>query len=232
MEPLISLSSIQKINIETISSINTINLGNVPRSLNRMNMVEIDTMNLLLYSSIMSYDLSGNPTYYTIDISGVVNLSTVTSLSEIGNISTMEGLSTLQGISTIEALSTMASFEVNLDDVMNSHNTLIEIELQNKTTLNSLNFNLLKSNLYKWAAQGYPDSFLAYSFPVMTPCMNACLYNCSDGNPKNIWDYIPFCLNLSLQDWVNMYQGKVNGIKLSFSVNENPYVVNIHVTRQ
>lgn len=225
------ISSIQQIDYTSISSFNTINIGGVAVDFHSKIFFDIYSQNLLTLSSITTYDLSGSSTLYTIDISGAQNLSTIQSIQNIQEVSTLEGLSTVQGISTIQALSTMASFEVNLDDIMNSHNTLLEIEVRNKTSLNSLDFNQFKSNLYKWAAEGYPDSFLAYSFPVVTPTMNANLYNCSDGNPKNIWDYIPFCLNLSLQDWLTKYQEKVNGFKLSFSINQNPYVVNIHVTR-
>ena len=220
-----SISSIQQINTLTVSSFNTINLGGVPYSFNPLNVVDLDTTNLLMLSSIMTYDLSGSPTYYTIDISGATNLSTLRSIETLQQISTIEGISTVQG------LSALTSVELSLNEIINSHNTLLEIENLNKTNFYSLNFGQFRANLYKWAAQGYPDSFLAYSFPVMTPSMNGYLYNCSDGNPKNIWDYIPFCLNLSLQDWLNTYQQKVDGIKLSFSVNENPYVVNIHVCR-
>jgi hypothetical protein len=225
------ISSIQQINYESLSSINTVNTGGVPFDFHSQVYFNMSIPNLISLSSVMTYDLSGSPTYYTIDISGAQNLSTLQSIQHIQELSTLEGTSTIEGISTMQSLSSLAAIEVNLDDIINSHNTLIEIESRNKTTLNSLDFNQFKSNLYKWAAQGYPDSFLAYSFPVNTPPMTVNLYNCSDGNPKNIWDYIPFCLNLSLQDWVNVYQQKVNGLKLSFSVNENPYVVNIHVTR-
>jgi hypothetical protein len=217
--------------MQTVSSFNTINLGRVPYSFNPLSVVDIDTMNLLNYSSIMTYDLSGSPTYYSIDIPGVVHLSTMKGLSDLETLSTMESLSTLEGLSTIQALSTLASVEVSLDDIINSRTTLLEIEAQNKKTFYTLDFSQFKTTLYKWAAQGYPDSFLAYSFPVITPPMTGSVYNCSDGNPKNIWDYIPFCLNLSLQDWLTTYQQKVNGMTLSFSINENPYVVNIHVSR-
>ena len=123
------------------------------------------------------------------------------------------------------------TIEVSLDEIMNSHNTLIEIENQNKVTFNSLNFVQFKANLYKWAAMDYPDSFLAYSFPVILPPSFNSFYNCSDGISKNIWDYIPYCMGSSIVDWMNEYQTKVNGITLSFSISTNPYILNLHVSR-
>lgn len=123
------------------------------------------------------------------------------------------------------------TLEVSLDEIMNSHHTLIEIENQNKIKCNSLDFAQLKTVLYKWASQDYPDSFLAYSFPITTPPVNNSLYNCSDGIPRNIWDYVQYCIGSTIAEWLNTYQGKMNGIKLSFSVSENPYCLNIHVSR-
>jgi hypothetical protein len=122
-------------------------------------------------------------------------------------------------------------FEVRLDDIMNSHNTLIEIEKENKIKFNSLDFVQFKLTLYKWASQGCPDSFIAYSFPIITPPTTDYLYNCSCGNPKNIWDYITYCMGSSIPEWISVYQSKVSGITLSFSVNTNPYFINIHVSR-
>jgi hypothetical protein len=167
-----------------------------------------------------------------VDISGAQHISSIVGLSTLQTLSTAQGLSTLEGISTLQAMSTMAAVEIDIHEIINSHNVFVEIEQQNKTNLNSLDFSVFKTTLYKWAALNYPDSFLAYSFPVTTPPMAAAgLYSCSDGNPKNIWDYIPYCLNMSIQDWISHYQAKVNGITLSFSVNADPYVINIHVTR-
>jgi hypothetical protein len=219
------ISSIQQIDIQTVSSFNTVTLSGVVIDFDSYIKLITHSPTLLNLSSIMTYDLSGVPTNYIIDISGAKNVSTINSIPA------SQQLSTIQGLSTMYGLEALASVEVSIDDIMNSHNTLVEIESRNKTNLNSLDFTQFKTNLYKWAAQGYPDSFLTYSFPVMIPSMTGTLYNCSDGNPKNIWDYIPYCLNLSLEDWLKVYQQKVNGIKLSFSINENPYIINIHVTR-
>jgi len=185
----------------------------------------------VIFSTLITYDISGASNLYMVDISGAQHFSTIAGLSTLQALSTAQGTSTLEGISTVQGLSTMAAIEVDINDIMNSHKVFLEIEQQNKTNLNSLDFSVFKTTLYKWAALNYPDSFLAYSFPVTTPPLNAGLYSCSDGNPKNIWDYIPYCLNMSIQDWLIRYQEKVSGITLSFSINADPYILNIHVTR-
>lgn len=226
MESISSLSGIQ-LN-PNISSFNIINNGGYNLSFNPS---DISSINFLTISSLATYDLLGVSTNYIIDISGALNLSTIQGLNAIAEISTMQGMSTMEGISTAQALSRMANYVVNLDDIINSHNTLFATEEYNKTVLNTLDFSVFKTTLYKWAAQGYPDSFVAYSFPVSTPLAENGLYMCSDGNPKTIWDYIPYCIGFSINDWMSLYQQKVNGITLSFSVGQNPYVLNLHVTR-
>jgi hypothetical protein len=228
-----SISSIQSIDMTNISYVLGVNnegteLSYTPSDpLNRLSLQK----SFLTFSTLTTYDISGASTLYTVDIPGAQNHSTMVSLSTLQSLSTIQGNSTIQGISTINGISTMAAVEVNILDIINSHSLLIQFEEQNKTSLNSLDFSLFRTTLYKWAALNYPDSFLAYSFPVATPPIANGLYSCSDGNPKNIWDYIPYCLGMSIQDWVSAYQAKVNGINLSFSVNAQPYVINIHVTR-
>ena len=221
------ISTIDSINISNISSILTTNYEGVEMTYNPNNPFHaVDMRNsFLTYSTLITYDLSGESNVYMIDISGAQNLLNTMTPYKIEEASTLAGISTMQGLSTIAAI------EIDFNDIINSHNILLEIEKENKRTLNTLDFSVFKTNLYKWGSLNYPDSFQAYSFPVTTPSMSSGLYLCSDGNPKNIWDYIPFCLNMSIAEWLSAYQAKVNGITLSFSVNENPYIINIHVTR-
>lgn len=221
------ISTLDSINISNISSILTTKYDGVEMTYNPNN--PFDALNMrnsfLTYSTLITYDLSGESNVFMIDISGAQNLLNMMTPYKIEEASTLAGISTTQGLSTIAAI------EIDFNDIINSHNILLEIEKENKRTLNTLDFSVFKTNLYKWGSLNYPDSFQAYSFPVTTPSMSSGLYLCSDGNPKNIWDYIPFCLNMSIPEWLSAYQAKVNGITLSFSVNENPYIINIHVTR-
>ena len=228
-----SISTIDSVAMTNISSVLTTNNGGMEVSYNPSEPLQKLALqnSFLIFSTITTYDISGASNLYLVDISGAQHHSSIVGLSTLQTLSTAQGISTLEGISTVQGLSTMAAIEVNIFDIINSHNVFVQIEQQNKTNLNSLDFSLFKTSLYKWAALNYPDSFLAYSFPVATPPIASGLYSCSDGNPKNIWDYIPYCLGMSIQDWITGYQAKVNGITLSFSVNADPYVINIHVTR-
>ena len=228
-----TISTIDSVSMTNISSVLTTNYGGMEVSYEPNFIFNIITLqnSFLTYSTLTTYDISGASSLYMVDISGAQHISSIVGLSTLQTLSTAQGLSTLEGISTLQAMSTMAAVEIDIHEIINSHNVFVEIEQQNKTNLNSLDFSVFKTTLYKWAALNYPDSFLAYSFPVVTPPISSGLYSCSDGNPKSIWEYIPYCLNMSIQDLISHYQAKVNGITLSFSVNADPYVLNIHVTR-
>lgn len=119
---------------------------------------------------------------------------------------------------------------ITLDDIVNTHQSYIRAEEQIKGTLTSLDFNLLKTNLYAWAAKGYEDSYPAYQLPVTASETNG-LIPCSDGTLRNIWDYIPFCLGSSISELIQSYEAKLHGISLSFSLQANPYILVIHVTK-
>jgi len=225
-----SISSIQSIDMTNISYILTTNYSGVEVSYkpsdpnNRINLEN----SFLTLSTLTTFDISGASNLYMIDISGahaIIDVSTV----RTAYIS--EPTETVEPTPTPIPTPIPIDIEVNISDIINSHSVFLEIEQQNKTNLNSLDFSVFKTRLYKWAALNYPDSFLAYSFPVTTPPIANGLYSCGDGNPKNIWDYIPYCLGMPIQDWITGYQAKVSGITLSFSVNADPYVLNIHVTR-
>jgi hypothetical protein len=228
-----TISTIDSVDLTDISYILTTNLGGVEVAYNPSILIERANLHIsfLTFSTLNTYDISGASKLYMVDISGAQNFSSIVGFSTLQGLSNAQAISTLEGISTVQGISSMAAVEVNIFDIINSHNVFVQIEQQNKTNLNSLDFSVFKTSLYKWAALNYPDSFLAYSFPVTTPPINTGLYSCSDGNPKNIWDYIPYCLTMSIQDWLAKYQEKVSGITLSFSVNADPYVLNIHVTR-
>ena len=226
-----SISSIQSIDMTNISYILATNYSGVEVSYqpsdpnNRINLEN----SFLTLSTLTTFDISGASSLYMVDISGA---HAIMDMSTVRTTYTPEPEPAPAPEPAPKAEPTAAiNIEVNISDIINSRSVFLEIEQQNKTNLTSLDFSVFKTLLYKWAALNFPDSFLAYSFPVTTPPITNGLYSCSDGNHKNIWDYIPYCLGMSIQELITGYQTKVSGIALSFSVNADPYVLNIHVTR-
>ena len=128
-------------------------------------------------------------------------------------------------------MSSDSGFLLSINDIMNSRETLVATEETNKATLTSLDFNLLKTNLYTWASKGYPDSYVAFSFPIISPGTTNGALSCSDGNSRNIWDYIPFFLGKSVSELFESYQAQIHGITLTYSLQASPFIMNMHVTR-
>lgn len=125
---------------------------------------------------------------------------------------------------------------ISLDDIINTRQIYLRTEEQIKGNLTSLDFELLKTNLYTWAAKGYQDSYAAYQLPVYplppdTPEPAASI-PCSDGSLRTIWDYIPFCLGMSIGELLQSYEAKLYGISLAYSLQANPYILVIHVTKK
>lgn len=115
-----------------------------------------------------------------------------------------------------------------LNDILNSPDYLLGLEATNNKVLNSLDYNLLKTNLLSWVGKGYPDSYIVFTFPVVGVMENG-LYKCSDNTNRSLEDYATFFLKKELSELIASYQTKVGGIRLSHSTNTNS--VNILATK-
>ena len=132
-------------------------------------------------------------------------------------------------------LSTMSSTPtvlISLDELAISNETLKATEAANKMSLEVFDSSILMSNLHKWAGTGYQGSYVVYELKVVTPIKVTALYNCSDGTPRNVWDYIPFCLGYPITTLVDSFQQRVTGMNFTFSLEESPSIVlKIHVSK-
>jgi hypothetical protein len=135
-----------------------------------------------------------------------------------------EKISTLIGLST-------TNFVLTLDDVLDVSKVYATIENNNKYLFQNLDYALLKTNLFTWATQDFPDSYSVYHLPVSLPPGETGKIRCSDGAVRNIWDYIVFCLGSTLQELMDYYHKSLNGITLTYSLQANPYIVVLHVSR-
>lgn len=175
-------------------------------------------------------------------------------LSPCEKISTLDAVSTAKGLSTIHyveyyyekseeiiippsiTISTVTESSkvpiIKIEEIEHFSQRTHETESIDTNTLKSLNYSVLKMNLYPWAANGFPDSYPAYEFPVIAKDEFNGVIRCSDGNLRNIWEYISFILNSSLQEFIQLYEKNLSGIRLSYSIQKNPYILVIHVTKQ
>jgi hypothetical protein len=121
---------------------------------------------------------------------------------------------------------------ISLDDLMKSNVALQATESANKLTLETFDSSILMNNLHMWAGAGYPDSYPVYQFGITTPPKTLQKYNCSDGTPRTIWDYVVFCLGYPIQTLVTSFQQRVAGMNFSFSLEDVPTIVlKIHVSK-
>jgi len=140
----------------------------------------------------------------------------------------------LASIPTYQAmiLNSTPTVLISLSELMTSNAALKATEAANKQSLEMCDAPTLLNNLQQWAGTGFQASYPVYQLQVVTPIKTTTLYNCSDGIPRNVWDYIPFCLGYPITTLVSSFQQRVSGMNFSFSLEETPtIVVKIHVSK-
>ena len=121
---------------------------------------------------------------------------------------------------------------ISLNELATSNAALKATEAANKKSLEAFDSSILMNNLHQWAGTGFQASYVVYQLQVVTPVKTTSLYNCSDGTPRNVWDYIPFCLGYPITTLVANFQNKVEGMTFTFSLEEVPTIVlKIHVSK-
>jgi hypothetical protein len=126
----------------------------------------------------------------------------------------------------------MSTVVFNINDLINANKTLIAIEQNNKKSLELFNTNEYSNNLHSWASQSFPSSFKVYEYLITTPANEIGKYTCSDGEIRDIWAYIPFCLGYDIATYLNTIQNKFQGISITYSINNGiTSSLCIHVTK-
>lgn len=121
---------------------------------------------------------------------------------------------------------------ISLAQLVNSVQTLTSTEIRNKMILEGLNADKLVQNLHGWASVGFTDSHCVYEYTLFPSAKLDGKHRCSDGNFRDIWEYIPFCLGYSINDLVANVQMQLTDIKLSFSLQEDTAVIfRLHATK-
>ena len=109
--------------------------------------------------------------------------------------------------------------------IMQSQEALRLLEETTKQKLFTIDFALLQKNLLQWAANGFPASLPVYEFALTPQAISTNQYRCSDGVSRNIWDWIVFVLGCDIQTYIEIIEKHLLGIKLTFSLQEQPSIV-------
>jgi hypothetical protein len=154
------------------------------------------------------------------------------------NISSFNGLPFSDGLSSIPLYQMMmstvsSSVIISLSDLITSTATLQAIEAANKQRLETFDTAIFLSNLQQWAGSGFKDSYPVYEFSVVNPQKTLNMHSCSDGTPRTVWDYIPFCMGYPITTLVAKLQEKVSDMTLTFSLEDTneTIVLKLHVSR-
>jgi len=145
----------------------------------------------------------------------------------------MEGLTLIPNYQTNVLNISTPTVLISIEDLASSNAALKATELANKNSLELFDESIFMNSLHKWAGTGFQASYPVYELKVVTPVKTTELFNCSDGTPRNVWDYIPFCLGYPITQLVDTFQRRVSGMSFSFSLEDVPSIIlKIHVTKQ
>ena len=113
-----------------------------------------------------------------------------------------------------------------LDELMASHAAVISQEQTDILSLGALknpSREGFRTQLFQWAAAGFPDLYLVQSITINPPSI------CSDGVTRNLGKYIEYCLGTDMGTIIQGIALLMTGIRPSWSTDGN--TVRIHVTK-
>ena len=103
---------------------------------------------------------------------------------------------------------------LSLDDVLSAQEILLAKEASDKVLLDSIGGQSaqgLKPKLVEWVTKGKPVAYPIMSLSIQPP------EKCSDGEVRNLPNYIRFCSGKSIEEHVAMLQAKLVGMNVSFA---------------
>jgi hypothetical protein len=103
---------------------------------------------------------------------------------------------------------------LTMSDLLSDQSVVVAKEQADKALLETIGtqgVSNLRPKLVEWVLKGRPDGF-----PILT--LNICPPSaCSDGESRNLADYISFCSGKTIQEHVALLQAKLPDIQVSFA---------------
>jgi hypothetical protein len=113
-----------------------------------------------------------------------------------------------------------------LDELIASHGAVVNKETADRAAVSILTNDgrdTLRTALFQWASQGFPNVWIAQSFTLDVPPI------CSDGTTRNVYEYFEYCLGATMGDVISSIQSKLTGIQVSYSFQDN--TLRLHVSK-
>ena len=114
----------------------------------------------------------------------------------------------------------------NLDELLSSHAAVVAQEEADTATLACLSSPTregYRTQLFQWAAAGFPDLYIVQSVSITPPSI------CADGVVREIGKYAEYRMGRDLGSVVTSLAALMTGIQPSWSVSGN--TLRIHVSR-
>lgn len=103
---------------------------------------------------------------------------------------------------------------ISMADILNATEVVLQKETVDRVALQSIesiSFDTLRTSLIRWASLGFPNAYTIHEIPISPPSV------CSDGNARNLADYIIFLTGKPIQDHVASLQARILDIDVSFA---------------
>jgi hypothetical protein len=103
---------------------------------------------------------------------------------------------------------------ISLADILSTVEVLQQKEAADKDLLDGIGnatFESLRPALITWAGLGFPSAHVLMELVVTPPSQ------CSDGVTRDLASYVTFCSGKTIQEHVEILQGKLSGMTVSYT---------------
>lgn len=103
---------------------------------------------------------------------------------------------------------------IRLEDILSSMEVLRVKEASDKSSLEAIetiSYDILRPRLIQWATSGFRNAYPIYEIYMTAPPL------CSDGESRNLYDYIQFVSGKTIGDHVAGLQARLPDMTVSFA---------------
>ena len=103
---------------------------------------------------------------------------------------------------------------ISLSDIQSAVEVLQQKEATDAATLNTIagaTFESLRDTLVQWGIAGFPNAYALLTLSIQPPS------RCSDGQVRELTEYITFCSGKTIQEHVQSLQDKLADITVSYA---------------
>ena len=115
---------------------------------------------------------------------------------------------------------------ITLDELLASHEAILFKETTDKANIShfvNINSESIRASMFGWASQGFPDIYPIMNLQITPPPA------CSDGVVRTLYEYVEYCMGITMAQMVTNIQLRVKDIEISYSFSGN--TLRLHVSR-